>query len=71
MIEKSASYIVGNLIEEGLTSEKSKDWYTYSYIKIMETVLNVSTILILSLIFGNTIPAIIFDSREDWWVSLR
>ena len=60
MVEKSARLITDSIIAEGLIAKNLKDWYVYSFTRIIEMAINVGTILLLSVIFQNTVPTILF-----------
>ena len=60
MVEESARRITDSLIAEGLIAKNLKEWYVYSFIRIIEMTINVGTILLLSIIFQNTVPTILF-----------
>ena len=60
MVEKSARLITDSIIAEGLIAENLKDWYVYSFTRILEMAINVGTILLLSVVFHNTVPTILF-----------
>ncbi len=60
MVEKTARLITDSIIAEGLIAENLKDWYVYSFTRILEMAINVGTILLLSIIFQNTVPTILF-----------
>ncbi|MCR4731827.1 MAG: accessory gene regulator B family protein [Lachnospiraceae bacterium] len=60
MVEKSARLITDSIIAEGLIAENLRDWYVYSFTRILEMAINVGTILLLSIIFQNTVPTILF-----------
>lgn len=60
MVERTAYDLTDSLIKEGLISEELGEWYTYSFIRIIETVISVGTILLLSILLNNTVQTILF-----------
>lgn len=60
MVEKAASYITDRIIAEKLISDDLRDWYIYSYLRIIETFISIGTVLTLSLFIGNTMPTVLF-----------
>ena len=60
MVEKAASFITDRIIAEKLISEDLRDWYIYSYLRIIETFISIGTVLTFSLFIGNTMPTVLF-----------
>ena len=60
MVERTACGLTDSLIKEGLISKELGEWYTYSFIRIIESAISMGTILFLSILLNNTVQTILF-----------
>ena len=60
MVELTARYFVDKLIAEKLIEKKIRDWYIYSYIRLVETLICMGTFLFLAILLDKVIPTLLF-----------
>jgi len=68
MIERLANSITDFLIREQGVSEKMKEWYVYTFVRMLENIISIGSLLILGIILGKFIQTVLF---LIFFVSLR
>lgn len=60
MIENLVDRLVDFVITDTATNEKMRDWYVYSLLHIVETMVSCVTVLMLGFVSGQIIPVFLF-----------
>lgn len=60
MVERTACRLTDSLIKEKMIASELGEWYTYSFIRIIEMLISMGTIFILSVLLKKTVPTMLF-----------